>query len=138
MKKIISVVLLLFLAACGDESVEFEEEVNIDNQTLTIEGETTLEDGSLINYEVTNFDEGEILDDGQIEVKNGNFSAEIDASDYPAGEFEIYIAFLPYMQDDEIQDIYGGSGENLNGNKVSKLEDMDIKVIESRRTFEKQ
>lgn len=58
----------MFLAACG-ESVEFEEEVNIDEQTLTIEGETTLGDGSIIDYEVIDFEGGEILVSDQTKVQ---------------------------------------------------------------------
>ncbi|SEP57834.1 hypothetical protein SAMN05216232_0225 [Virgibacillus subterraneus] len=140
MKKLLFLLPLLILVACGGESVEYEDNVNIDDQTLTIEGETTLEDGSVIHYEVTNFEISEILHEGTTKVTDGTFSVDLDASEYPAGEFEIYTAFLPYMQSEEIQEIYGESGENLKGDKVSKLEDMedDIKVIESRRTFEKQ
>ena len=139
-KTLIAGMLIVFLSACSSGiSVDYEDKVSIEGETLVIEGETSLDDGSLISYEITNYEVSEILDDGTMEVVDGKFSTEIDASEYPAGEFEVYTAFLPYMQPENIKEIYGEDGSNLSlGGSVNYLEgNTDIKVIESTKTFEK-
>ena len=141
MKKIIFLCLVMILTACSSDlvSVEYKDDMTINDQTITIEGETDLEDGSLINYQITDFAASEIKEEGTTEVQDGSFSYTFDVSEYGSGEYEVYTAFLPYEQTDEIQEIYGGMGENLQtSSEVIYSEDVDdLKLIESRKTFEK-
>ncbi|WP_079708125.1 hypothetical protein [Paraliobacillus ryukyuensis] len=140
MKKVllfVSVITLTTLSACSNETIEYEDEMIIDEQNISIEGNTNLVDGSVINYEITNLDDVDFFEEGTTEVSNGSFSFTLDASDYESGEYRIYTAFLPYVQSTEIQEIYGEMGENMSGD-ITYSEDMDdLKLIESIKTFEK-
>ncbi|GGM29343.1 hypothetical protein GCM10011351_14310 [Paraliobacillus quinghaiensis] len=138
MKKVLLFLGLIFLAACSNDAVEYEDEMSIDDQTVTIEGTTNLEDGSVINYQVTNYKETEIPEEGTTEVQDGSFSYTVDISDYEPGEYEVYNAFIPYKQPEEIKEIYGEMGENLSGDVVVESGYVeDLKLIESTEIFEK-
>ena len=132
MKKFLLFFGLIFLVACSNGAIEYEDEMNIDDQTITIEGATNLEDGSVINYQVK-----EIPVEGTTEVHDGSFSYTFDISDYEPGEYEIYTAFTPYNQSEEIKEIYGEMGENMSGDIVNSDYVEDLKLIESRKIFEK-
>lgn len=137
MKRILLILGLLLLSACSSEIIEYEDEMKIDDQKITVEGETNLKNGSVINYEVKNFDDVDFFEEGQAKVKDGSFSYSLDVSDYKSGEYEIYTVFLPYQQSEELQDAYGEMGENMSGDVVYSDDVEDLKLIESRKTFKK-
>lgn len=141
MKKLVLLGIIIILTACGSDlvAVEYKDEMKINDQTITVEGTTDLQEGSVINYQVTNYEASEIMEEGTTEVEGGSFSYTFDVSEYDAGEYEVYTAFLPYEQSVEIQEVYGEMGENLQtSSEVTYSEDMDdLKLIETRKTFEK-
>lgn len=141
MKKLVLLGIIIILTACGSDlvAVEYKDEMKIDDQTITIEGTTDLQEGSIITYEVKNFDDVDFFEEGTAEVQDGSFSFSLDVSDYESGEYEIYYAFLPYLQTEDIQEVYGEMGENLQTSSEVTYSEMmdDVKLIENWKTFEK-
>ncbi|QQK75845.1 DUF5067 domain-containing protein [Salicibibacter cibarius] len=124
---------LLVLSACGEsdnedgaEEAEAEEtkeeepethEIKIEpqsameNDSIIVEGETNFEDGTEIEYRVTDSDGDQ--QDGIFNVEDGSFDEEIDVSDFTEGEIEVLLGYFSEMQPDDIQEIYGQNGEYI-------------------------
>lgn len=134
MKKFLkwAVIVVLVLGVIGaflgedDFEAELDYDISVDEEVVEITGETNLEDGTLIGYEIDNYQttesmsEDEFFIDGDMEVNDGEFSAEIDISDEAVEGhlIEAWIGFIPGVQPDEIREEYGDGGEYLEGDLV--------------------
>jgi len=117
--------------------VAFDETIEITDNLVTISGTTNLEDGTIIEYEIENFAD---LDDfiyGEIVVQDGEFYEEVDISEFGDGEISAWIAFYPFNQPENIQELYGSMGEYLSGD-VEYSEGMQANYITAERLHVKE
>ncbi|MFW6026715.1 MAG: hypothetical protein ACOCRX_10265 [Candidatus Woesearchaeota archaeon] len=124
---VIVVVILGIIGAFinGDDDdlieIELEEEITIQDEVVNISGETNFEDGTLISYEIDNYETAEFSDDeafvidGDMEVNNGEFNDEINISDEAISghTIKVWVGFRTALQPEELQEKYGEEGENL-------------------------
>lgn len=118
--------------------VELESNAEIDGNTIVIEGETNLPDDTLIAYEITNEDDIDNFSDGEMVVSDGSYTEEIDVSDWSDGELRVWTSFQTVLGDDqpdEIIEVFGELGENIEGDNVTEGEIMNS--VESVITLNK-
>ncbi|MEK4303567.1 hypothetical protein [Oceanobacillus sp. FSL K6-0251] len=120
--------------------VELESNAEIDGNSIVIEGETNLPDDTLIAYEVTHEEDFEYFVDGEMKVSDGIYTEEIDVNDWPEGELRVWTSFQTILgtsveQPEEIIEVFGESGENIEGDNVTEGE--IINSVESIQTLNK-
>ncbi|QQK75115.1 hypothetical protein HUG15_05840 [Salicibibacter cibarius] len=102
----------------GNQEVEMSVDAEMGDDIIQLDINTNLAEGSVLHYDII----GEDIDDfstGEIEVTNSNLSEEIDISDFPAldqtawSQAEMIVLFEPSVQSEDIQNIYGETGENI-------------------------
>ncbi|MGJ9460326.1 hypothetical protein [Oceanobacillus sp. CF4.6] len=147
MKRIIffllTITTIFVISACGSEDNSAEVDLTMETEaiesTLTVSGETNLPNGTLLTYEVSHLDDFEKYSTGEIEVIDGDYHTEIDISDWPEGDINVWLAFQTILgttveQPKEVIEKYGEMGENLEGDNVT---DGDMKRIELEETVSK-
>jgi len=126
----IAVVVIIVMTAIGifigeDDTVDIEFDYNayIEDDIVYIEGETNLLDGVIIHYEVDTLDVlSDEMYDGNITVQDNSFYQEIDISNLEGEDVEVWLAFWPHSQPEDIQEVYGQWGENLEGDTIEYQE----------------
>ena len=98
---------------------------------LRIEGETDLQDGAVINWQVTHaaanqLPRGEwpaqnLLSDGEAVVQDGVYWTRLNTTYWPPGRVDVTVQFPVAAQPDAVRLRYGEFGENLTGDNVSAL-----------------
>ncbi|CAM3774147.1 hypothetical protein [Alkalicoccus chagannorensis] len=99
-------------------SIEFQTEVHSEDDEVSVSGDTNFENGTLINVEVIHLDESDLMEIDEVEVQNGQFESIISIPDFPEGLIAVYSEFHPDKQTEEIQQLYGSSGEFIEGEAV--------------------
>lgn len=116
--------------------VEWEDNVVIDEKSINIDITTNLKDGTKLMYEVRNDGSDEDRLDGNLEVRQGKATGQLDISNFGPGEITVNIRFYPFQQSDALIKLYGGQGENLKGERV--VEKNVGKVIAVEKTYNKK
>lgn len=133
---IIFVILVIFSIVFGNNDsfeVELSENIAIENEKVIIDGKTNLMDGTLLSYEVDNYESTEAgegtIQEGDIEVQDGNFSEKIDISEFEGNDVvTVWLGFRPIIQPEKVQEEYGEEGEKLKGDLVENGQ-IDIEKI---------
>lgn len=98
--------------------------------TVSIEGTATVPDGALVFYEVATETCGEqdleveCSTGGSLVVADGRFNGEVDTSDFPSGDGEVWVGFQLIGDEDQpeaVVDIYGPMGESISGPDVVEI-----------------
>ena len=126
----IAIVVIIAMTAIGifigeDDTVDIEFDYNayIEDDVVYIEGETNLLDGAIIHYEVDTLDVlSDEMYDGNITVQDNSFYQDIDISNLEGEDVEVWLAFWPHSQSEDIQEVYGQWGENLEGDTIEYQE----------------
>jgi hypothetical protein len=128
-----------------EESSEDHEEIStvvdltlnteLNDDVLDFQGETNLPDGTLIAYEVWHEEDFDQFAEGNIEVEDGNYKEEVSVSDWPDGEIIVWVSFQTVLgtsvqQPDEIIEVFGEMGENIEGDNVSESDVMNSVELE--------
>ncbi|MCK0471306.1 Ltp family lipoprotein [Halalkalibacter sp. APA_J-10(15)] len=120
--------------------VELTLNAELNDDVLGFQGETNLPDRTLIAYEIWLDEDFDHIVEGSIEVKDGNYKEEVSIGDWPDGEIVVWVAFQTILgtsvhQPDEIIEVFGEMGENIEGDSVSETGDM--KRVELEETLVK-
>ena len=126
----------------GTEAVLLTVETRSEWRVLWIEGETDLPDGALVNYRATHelarsapteeWPATNLIDSGRATVQGGQYWAQINTLNWPAGEVEVLIQFPLPPQPSDVDARYGEFGEHLTGENVTDLGGMKAIEVESR------
>ncbi|WP_088363160.1 hypothetical protein [Bacillus cereus] len=121
----------------GEEfEVKWNDNVSIDNNTISVKVDTNLKDGTKILYEVRNSGNDKDRLDGQLEVQGGKVTGQLDISQFKPGKVTAKVRFYPFQQTKELQQIYGGTGEKIKGDKV--VEKSVGKVVAVDKVYNKR
>jgi hypothetical protein len=121
----------------GEEfEVQWNDNVSIDNNSISIKVDTNLKDGTKILYEVRNSGSDKDRLDGQLEVQGGKVTGQLDVSQFKPGKVTAKVRFYPFQQSKELQEIYGGTGERIKGAKV--VEKSVGKVVAVDKVYNKK
>jgi hypothetical protein len=120
-------------------SVNLTLSVGLVGDLLTIQGTTDLPNRTILMYKVTHVAPDPISTDGTIAVLDGQYTAQVDVSDWPSGTAEVWVGFQTLlgngeMQPQEVIERYGERGEYLHGENVA--ENSGLKRVEVRQTIE--
>lgn len=125
-------VLASLLAACGlvqHADPRYEMSATARGGIVTLNGRTTLPDGSAISIWATHLREGTLLELGvgdpqQVTVDGGSFTAELDLAHWPAGQVIVNALFLAAKdQPAQFYQRYGPDGSLMVGAAVRHSED---------------
>lgn len=99
MKKVLAVLAIL-LCACSSpasEKTALTLSPSIDRGLLRIEGTTNLPDSTPLAFEVRHSDLSFLqgTQEGRTVIANGRFREDVDLSSWPAGDLEVWIAYMP-------------------------------------------
>ena len=96
--------------------VHFSENIIRDNENIIIRGETSLQDGTILTYQISNqLQEQQSPVQGEIEVSEGEFADQINISPIINGELTVTLKFNPAHQPENLKEEYGPEGRNLAG-----------------------
>jgi len=86
--------------------VDVTDDISFEDNEVIISGETNVEDGAIISYEIEHLSNVDDFIEGEIEVVDGSFSEEIDVSSFGDGEIIVFVAFTPHSQPDDIIELF--------------------------------
>lgn len=108
-----------------DEStrVDLDAEARWEQRALSVEGRATVPDGGVVSWQVTHALHPSFCEDGVAEVADGRFAVTLDASEWPRGGVELWLAFQTVpatgaSQPDAVIARYGQKGEHMTGDQV--------------------
>lgn len=93
-----------------------DENFRMEDDIVILEGETNLENGTVLSFEVKNLDELDNFIEGDITVDEGAFHEEVDISEFTNGEILAWMGLTMNNQNEEVEEVYGGfEGKNVSG-----------------------
>lgn len=117
--------------------IQFNESIVIDDTSVEISGSTNLTDGTLLHYEVYNLYNEDNHITGEIEVTDGNFTENVDISDFTNGEIVVWLEFLPFEQSETIIEKYGEFGDYIAGERIEYSEELNSNIITAEERYTK-
>lgn len=121
------------------QSVNLTLSAGLVGDLLTLRGMTNLPDRTILLYKVSHVAPNSVSIDGTIAVLDGQYTAQVDVSDWPSGATEVWVGFQTLlgsgeMQPQDVIERYGERGEYLHGENVT--ENSGLKRVEVRQTIE--
>jgi len=115
--------------------VELTLDAEINEDMVVFYGETNLPDGAIITYEVFHEEDVNQFEAGNVKVEKGRYDEEVLVTDWTEGEITVWVSFQTVLdtstsQPDEVIEIFGEMGENIDGDHVIEIETMKLVELE--------